>query len=70
MVHSELCSNRGPLDIVDEEGRGMVVGVLSITCLSAIKGSLMHCASFAVPKLLNSPTLWLPMHPVLRSVES
>ena len=45
----ELCSNHRPLDIVDEEGRGMAVGALSTACLSADKGSFVRYASFAIP---------------------
>ena len=52
---SELCSNCGPLDIIDEEGRGMAMGALSTACLSAVKRSFVHCANFAVPLTLNSP---------------
>ena len=49
MVCSELCSNRGPLDISDKEGCGMAVGALSTTCLSAVKRSFVRRASFSVP---------------------
>ena len=48
-VCSELCSDCGPLDIVDEEGRGVVMGALSTVCLSAIKRSFVCCANLVVP---------------------
>ena len=46
---SELCSNRGPLDIVDKEGCGIKVGALSTVCLSAIKRSLVRCTILLFP---------------------
>ena len=38
-----------PIDIIDEEGRGVAMGALSIACLSAFKRSFVRCASFTVP---------------------
>ena len=49
MVRTELYSNCGPLDIIDEEGRGMAMRILSMVRLSAIKRSFVRYASFAVP---------------------
>ena len=49
MARSKLCSNHGPLDIIDEEGHGMEVGILSMTCLSVVERSFARYASFAVP---------------------
>ena len=48
-VCPKLCSNCGPLDIIDEEGRGVAMGALSTACLLAIKRGFVHYASFAVP---------------------
>ena len=43
-------SNRGALDIADEEGHRMAVEALSMKCLLVVKRSLMRCANFAVPR--------------------
>ena len=48
-VHSELCSNCGPLEIFNEEGRGVAMGALSTVCLLAIKRSFVHYANSANP---------------------
>ena len=48
-VRPELCSPCGPLDIIDEEGRGVAMGALSTVCLSTVIRSFVHYASFAIP---------------------
>ena len=49
-VRQELCSYSGTPDIIDKEGRGVAMGTLSMTCLSAIEGITMLYASFLVPR--------------------
>ena len=49
-IRQGFCSNHGSLNFIDKEGRGVAMGALSMTCLSAIEGIIMRCASLVVPK--------------------
>ena len=49
MVHTKLCSDCGPLDIIDEEGRGVGMGALSMACLLATQRSFVRCANLLFP---------------------
>ena len=52
-IRQRLCSDRGPFYIINKEGRGVVVGALSMASLSAIEGIIMRCTNllFPYPKL-------------------
>ena len=43
-------SHCGPPYIINKEGRGVAVGALSTACLSIIKGIIVGCANFVVPR--------------------